>query len=311
MKDQLKQLDDGRIECDFPERLVLIANHQIYTDWLYLWWAAYTSGMHGHIYIILKESLKYVPLIGPAMTLWGFIFMARKWETDQPRLRHRLQKLNARHSGPLAGEKGALDPMWLLIFPEGTNLSRNTRNQSARWSAKSGIPDVKHCLLPRSTGLQFCLKELDDTVEYLYDCTIAYEGTTPDRYGSELFTLRSVYFQGRQPKSVNMHWRRFKVADIPKHDQKAMEEWTQQRWQEKDQMMDYYLREGTFPGDAAAIRKDEVQSKPSADHIETEVRPASPLEFLQIFVPVIGTVFIGRIMVKLVNFAVTGKMSDV
>ena len=27
--DQLKPTADGRVECDFPERLVLIANHQV------------------------------------------------------------------------------------------------------------------------------------------------------------------------------------------------------------------------------------------------------------------------------------------
>ena len=309
VKGQIRQLPDGRVECDFPERMVLIANHQIYTDWLYLWWAAYTSGMHGHIYIILKESLKYVPLIGPAMTLWGFIFMARKWETDRPRMRHRLQKLNARHSGPLAGSDGELDPMWLLIFPEGTNMSRNTRSQSARWSAKSGIRDVRHCLLPRSTGLQFCLQELKDTVEYLYDCTIAYEGTSPDHYGSELFTLRSVYFQGRQPKSVNMHWRRFKVSEIPTGDQKAMEAWILDRWQEKDEMLDHYLREGRFPAEADVVKVNGV-GKPKENYVETEVRPANPLEFFQIFVPVLATAFVGRILVKMINFVLTGRMSD-
>jgi lysocardiolipin and lysophospholipid acyltransferase len=69
-----------------------------------------------------------------------------------------------------------LDPMWLLIFPEGTNLSFNGRRKSKAWSDKSGIPDMRHQLLPRKTGLLFCLDELADTVEWIYDCTVAYEG---------------------------------------------------------------------------------------------------------------------------------------
>ncbi|KAL1302467.1 hypothetical protein AAFC00_002859 [Neodothiora populina] len=306
---QLKQLADGRLELDFPERIVLIANHQIYTDWLYLWWASYTAGLHGHIYIILKESLKYVPVIGPAMMLYNFIFMARKWEKDQPRLRHRLEKLNTRHSGPMSGSEGSaqLDPMWLLIFPEGTNLSRNTRNRSAAWSAKSGTPDVKHGLLPRSTGLQFCLSELKDTVEYLYDCTICYEGTSPGQLASEIFTLRAVYFEGRPPKSVNLHWRRFKVSDIPVDDHKAMEEWLLKRWQEKDEIIDYYQRTGRLPADPDAVRiagKD----KPGNGYIETEVKPKSQLEFCQIFTPVLAAAFVGNILVKMVNLVTAGKL---
>ena len=175
VRGQLRKSSAGLLETNFPERLVLLANHQIYTDWLYLWWSAYTSRMHGHIFILLKESLKYVPIISPGILFYGFVFMARKWDSDMPRMKYRLQKLMTRHHGPLSGTS-SLDPMWLMIFPEGTNLSRNTRKVSVRWSEKSGIPDLKHQLLPRNRGLQFCLQELGDTVEWVYDCTIAYEG---------------------------------------------------------------------------------------------------------------------------------------
>lgn len=131
--------------------------------------------MHGHIYIILKESLKYLPIAGPGMMFYGFIFMARNWAKDKPRLEHRLQKLNSKHDGPMSGPQG-LDPMWLLLFPEGTNLSKNGRAGSAKWAEKAGLQDLQHCLLPRSTGLQFCLQGLEQTVDWVYDCTIAYEG---------------------------------------------------------------------------------------------------------------------------------------
>jgi 1-acyl-sn-glycerol-3-phosphate acyltransferase len=131
--------------------------------------------MHGHIFIILKESLKHVPIIGWGMRFYGFVFMSRKMATDEPRLAHRLRKLSEVHSGPLAGTKG-LDPMWLLLFPEGTNASGNTRKKSVAWAEKLGIDDMKHTLLPRSTGSFFCLNKLKATVDYVYDCTIVYEG---------------------------------------------------------------------------------------------------------------------------------------
>lgn len=131
--------------------------------------------MHGHIYIILKESLKYLPIVGQGMMFYGFIFMSRKMAKDQARLAHRLNKLKERHSGPLSGTEG-YDPMWLLLFPEGTNSSQNGRNKSAQWAEKIGVKDTEHMLLPRSTGTFFCLNELKGTVDYVYDCTVAYEG---------------------------------------------------------------------------------------------------------------------------------------
>ena len=162
---QLRQAADGSLDLSaFPQRLVLIANHQLYTDWLYLWWAAYCARAHGAVYILLKQSLRYVPVLGPGMMFYGFVFMARSWAQDRARILHRLRQLRG------------TDPLWLLIFPEGTNLSGNTRKTSKRWADKQGIEDLRHQLLPRSTGLQFCVEELRGTVEWVYDCTVAYEG---------------------------------------------------------------------------------------------------------------------------------------
>lgn len=173
---QIRRTPDGRVQFAFPERIVMIANHQIYTDWLYLWWVGYANmpQMHGYIYIILKESLKYIPVIGTGMMFYGFIFMSRKMAVDQPRMAYRLKKLRTAHTAP--DGSSFLNPMWLLLFPEGTNLSGNGRDKSARWAEKAGVKDCKHLLLPRSTGMYFVLKELSGSVEYVYDCTVAYEG---------------------------------------------------------------------------------------------------------------------------------------
>lgn len=130
--------------------------------------------MDGHVYIILKQSLMFLPVLGWGMILYGFIFMSRKMATDQPRLAHRLGKLKQKKFDPQGNPY--LDPMWLLLFPEGTNLSKNGRRKSAAWAEKNGLKDPEHVLLPRSTGMYFCLQELKGTVEYVYDCTVAYEG---------------------------------------------------------------------------------------------------------------------------------------
>lgn len=297
MRGQLSKAKDGsgRLETRFPERMVLMANHQIYTDWIYLWWMAYTSRMHGAIYIILKESLKYIPIIGWGMMFYGFVFMSRKWETDKPRLQHRLQQLKKKHTVKAAGSGGivntdnasGLDPMWLIIFPEGTNLSANTRSKSVAWSKKSCIEDIKYQLLPRATGMFFCLQELKDTVEWVYDCTVAYEGTPKGGYAAEYFTLRSTFLQGRPPKSVNFHWRRFAVKDIPLDDHKSFEKWIEDRWREKDEFLEAYFTNGRFPAD----------SEPKEDnYIETQVRLRSWAELLQPYVVFITVCLIANIV---------------
>lgn len=128
MRGQLVKTSDGRLVCDFPSRMIMMANHQIYTDWLYLWWIGYTAGMHGRIYVVLKESLKNIPVIGWGMQFAQFVFLKRNWEQDKPSLARHMQKFNQ-----------SKDPMWLMLFPEGTNLASCTREKSRKWSERLGV----------------------------------------------------------------------------------------------------------------------------------------------------------------------------
>ncbi len=275
MRGQLLQTTDGSLVCNFPQRMVLIANHQIYTDWLYLWWIGYAAGMHGRIYVVLKESLKRIPVIGWGMQFAQFIFLKRKWEQDKPRMAAHLQRFN-----------NPKDPMWLMMFPEGTNLADSTREASKKWAEKNGINDMQHTLLPRSTGLQFILQQLRETVDYVYDCTIAYEGVPRGEFAQDIFTVGASYFGGRPPKSVNMYWRRFKVSNIPSDDPKKFELWLRQRWIEKDKFIEDYLRTGRFPADKGSSKDNKGQNISGAGHVEAEIKPKYWYEFLQVFAPI-------------------------
>ncbi|KKY23479.1 putative phospholipid glycerol acyltransferase [Phaeomoniella chlamydospora] len=274
MRGQLLKTVQGNLFCDFPERLVFIANHQIYTDWLYLWWIAYASGMHGRIYIVLKESLRRIPLIGWGMQFSKFIFLKRNWEQDKPNLARHLKHLN-----------DPKEPMWLTIFPEGTNLAPSTRRASNKWAQKQGINDLRHCLLPRSTGLHFILEQLKDTTEWVYDCTIGYEGVPRGQYAQDIYTLRAQYAGGRRPKSVSMHFRRFKVSSIPLSDANAFDKWLRARWAEKDNLLEYYMQNGQFPADAGAEKYSDGRIRRGAGHIQTQVKTTKWYEFLQVFAP--------------------------
>ena len=49
---------------------ILIANHQTFADWWYMWCWAYTKNQHDSFKIILKHSLKNIPV-------WGWVRGAR------------------------------------------------------------------------------------------------------------------------------------------------------------------------------------------------------------------------------------------
>jgi lysocardiolipin and lysophospholipid acyltransferase len=93
-------------------------------------------------------------------------------------------------------------------------------------------------------------------------------------YGEEYFTLGSTYFRGRPPKSVNFYWRRFALADMPLDDEEKFSKWMQDRWYEKDDLLEQYISTGRFPANGAGIK----------GHIETEVRTRHWWEFIKIFV---------------------------
>ena len=231
--------------------------------------------MHGRLYIVLKESLRRIPVIGWGIQLSQFIFLKRNWEKDKPNLSKHLQKLNK-----------ITDPMWLLLFPEGTNLAPSTRESSKKWAEKNGIKDMQHTLLPRTTGLQFCLQELRRTVGYVYDCTIAYEGVPRGQYAQDIYTLQAQYVQGRSPKCVHMYWRRFRISDIPVDNEKSFASWLQARWVEKDAYIEYFYRTGKFPCDVGTTLMRDGSRRKGAGYIVTTIRATQWHEFLQVFIPI-------------------------
>jgi 1-acyl-sn-glycerol-3-phosphate acyltransferase len=55
-------------KINLPDRLVVMANHQAYTDWMYLWILACYAGHSRGVIILLKEALRNIPIVG-----WGMV----------------------------------------------------------------------------------------------------------------------------------------------------------------------------------------------------------------------------------------------
>ncbi|KAN0064778.1 hypothetical protein ACQY0O_001835 [Thecaphora frezii] len=278
---------NGKVErVDLPRRSVWMSNHQVYTDWLYLWCLAYYSDQADAILIILKKSLKWIPFVGWGMQFYRFIFLARNWAADQGPLARQLQAV-ASHSN--VKEEELKKKLLLLIFPEGTLVSPNTRPLSKKYADKMGYDDLENLLLPRSTGLFFCLrtlgKEMDDL--WLVDFTVGYPGIPPAGYGQRYYTLRSVFMQGVPPPAVHLHLTLTRLTapagsslnppavsdvatasydapplgnlsapDASESEKKVFEEWLRNRWIRKDQLMREFYTHGDFVrGEFAKVAK--------------------------------------------------------
>lgn len=94
------------------ERVLLIANHRTEVDWMYLWDLAWRKGRVGYIKYVLKSSLMKLPLFGWSFQILEFIPVVRKWEVDESIMRQMLSTF-----------KDPRDPLWLAVFPEGTDFT--------------------------------------------------------------------------------------------------------------------------------------------------------------------------------------------
>lgn len=91
---------------------------------------------------------------------------------------------------------------------------------------------------------------------------------------------------------MNMYWRRFATSSIPVSDPKAFEKWIYDRWLEKEELLEQYMREGRFPADDGSDSENDTIAggtttgnvAKGAGFIETEVRLARWYEIGQIFV---------------------------
>ncbi|CCK72179.1 putative acyltransferase KNAG_0J00970 [Huiozyma naganishii CBS 8797] len=269
----------GRVSSQLRPDSVTICNHQIYTDWIYLWWLAYTSNLGGRVHIMLKKSLRRIPILGFGMKNFKFLFMNRKWADDRVNVVNNLRELdaNARGLGPLHGGKPMTttengtkvwnqstqpsyteelrgDRFWpynFILFPEGTNLTQNTRNKTEIYAKKVNKTPFRHVLMPHVTGLKFTLETLEPSLDILYDVTVAYSGVKPSGYAADSYGLKNIFLEGQYPKLVDIYVRAFDIKSIPIKDDEQFEKWVEKVWAEKDELMNNYYETGGFALDPA------------------------------------------------------------
>lgn len=83
-----------------------------------------------------------------------------------------------------------------------------------------------------------------------------------------------------------MYWRRFAVSSIPIDNPKAFEVWLLNRWYEKDNLIEYFHRNGRFPADFGIETTPSGKTRRGAGYIESEIKSFRWYEFMQIFAPI-------------------------
>ncbi|KAB5582126.1 hypothetical protein PHYPO_G00183610 [Pangasianodon hypophthalmus] len=200
------------------ERSVIIMNHRTRLDWMFLWCCLLRHSYLRLEKICLKAALKAVPGFGWAMQVASFIFIHRKWEEDQNHLTNMLEYFC-----------DIRQPLQLLLFPEGTDLTDNTRARSDEYAEKNGLPKYKYVLHPRTTGFTFIVEQLrkGDNLDALHDITVAYPHSTPQ---TERHLLAGTF-----PHQIHFHVHRYPVSSLPE-ETAALQAWCHERWAEKEEL---------------------------------------------------------------------------
>ncbi|KAK8975664.1 hypothetical protein V6N11_021515 [Hibiscus sabdariffa] len=207
------------------ERVLIIVNHRTEVDWMYLWDLAMRKGCLGYIKYVLKSSLMKLPVLGWGFHILEFISVDRKWETDET-IMHQM----------LSTFKNPQDPLWLALFPEGTDFTEAKCKKSQEYAAEVGLPVLTNVLLPKTRGFCLCLEALRGSFDAVYDLTIAYKHQCP-------FFLDNVF--GVDPSEVHIHVKRVPVDEIPASNAEAAA-WLIERFKAKDQLLTDFKSQGHF-----------------------------------------------------------------
>lgn len=207
-------------------RVLLFANHRTEVDWMYLWNLALRRGQLGYIKYILKRSLMKLPIFGWGFHIFEFISVERKWEVDEPVMRKKLSVFKDRR-----------DPLWLAVFPEGTDFTEQKCIRSQQFAAENGLPILKNVLLPKTRGFYACLEALRDSLDAVYDITIAYKHRCPT-------FIDNVF--GVDPSEVHIHVKRILPKEIPATEPAAAT-WLIERFSHKDKLLSDFNSQGQFP----------------------------------------------------------------
>jgi 1-acyl-sn-glycerol-3-phosphate acyltransferase len=223
------------------ETALIMSNHSSDVDWAVINMLATrqtSDGMEYGLRFVVKSAINFVPLFGWYIFQHGYIYVRRFGHfVPDPLLRQfkNLRELN--------------EPFWLHIFPEGTRFSRKKQKLieiSQEYAKKSGLHIPEYTLLPRVGAFTLARMELKDTVEYIYDVTIAYDQTLrPTRMGlaPNMFEFVS---SGIGSKGLHIHVRRIPISDVPLKAEE-IRRWLYDRFAKKDELLQYFYGNGEFP----------------------------------------------------------------
>lgn len=199
------------------KEFVTISNHLSDFDWLFIWYAIKKLGYINNFFIVMKDSLRSIPIVGYVLEFFGSIFLSRESSNSKEGKKSRDLEAIEQQCKKRAALKIPFAP---LLFPEGTYIYSEALTKSkdkyVELLQKDGMGGKnlyfpEHTLLPRIGGFgTFLLLQPKDT-DFICDITLF---TTPyEKFVSEKYPVTSFVFSGIPSFSFNMLIKKIEIPD--------------------------------------------------------------------------------------------------
>ncbi|KAI4464209.1 1-acylglycerol-3-phosphate acyltransferase-related [Holotrichia oblita] len=224
------------------EHAYCVMNHTYEIDWLIGWMTCDRIRMLGNCKAYAKKVIQYMPVLGWCWKFSEFVFLERSFEKDKEVIRRQVTEL-AEHP----------DPMWLLLFPEGTRFTPKKHLASLEFAREKGLPELKHHLLPRTRGFIASLPSMKGKVPAIYDIELAFHENDPHEPTiTGLLLGKSV--------TAHMYMKRIPLEDVPETEE-GQEEFLRQLFINKDKLRESFIKTGDFFATSGIERTDVIRVK--------------------------------------------------
>ncbi|XP_044752708.1 1-acyl-sn-glycerol-3-phosphate acyltransferase gamma-like [Coccinella septempunctata] len=205
----------------------LIMNHTYEIDWLLGWIILERLQILGNAKAYCKKAIQYMPVLGWAWKFAEFVFLERNFEKDRKNIDRQVAELC-----------DYPDPMWLLLYPEGTRFNEEKHKASLEFARKHNQPELKYHLLPRTKGFAASIPAMRGKVPAIYDClTVFTEDEPVDPTMKNLLMGKSV--------TAHLYFRRIPLEEVPESEE-GMDKYLKNLFVIKDKMKEGFLKHGDF-----------------------------------------------------------------
>ncbi|KAI1292496.1 1-acyl-sn-glycerol-3-phosphate acyltransferase delta [Halotydeus destructor] len=182
------------------ELAIYVANHRYDVDWLWLSMALEKFHILQDAKAVIKNSLKWLPVVGWAMYFSEHISLARDWKRDKLALGHGLD-LYMQYSCPIH----------ILLCCEGTRFTEDKHKASIEFAQSRGVPSYRHHLVPRGRGFVHCVQHLTskESIKAIYNVQVAFHV----KYNKDTPCTMASVLKGR-PLVGDVYVERIPIDDI-------------------------------------------------------------------------------------------------